>query len=133
MQTAIRYSKRISSLLIMLMVVLSTAINCTEDDDDGYGDNNGNNGGNNGGNSNGSTVTIRYYSFSPATITMTAGTTVTWRNTDEMAHTVTSDEGLFDSGLIDPNESFSLKFDSTGTFDYHCTPHPEMTATVVVN
>lgn len=131
MKTTISYRKKISSGLFILMVVLATAISCSEKDDDGYGDNNG---GNNGGNNNGSsTVLIQNLSFSPSTITVTAGSTVTWRNYDNMAHTVTSDEGLFDSGLLNQNGTFSFKFDSTGTYDYHCTPHPQMTASVVVN
>ncbi|HLO60147.1 MAG TPA: cupredoxin family copper-binding protein [Bacteroidales bacterium] len=108
--------------LPLLLILLSAAISCSKDSEDYSG--------NNGGN--GNTVKIQGFAFSPATISVKAGTTITWTNYDNVAHTVTSDDGLFDSGSISMNDSFSQKFDSTGTFAYHCTPHPQMTASVVV-
>ena len=63
---------------------------------------------------------------------MTVGDTVTWTNLDFVVHTATSTSGAFDSGDLDQNESFSLTFTAPGTFAYLCTPHPDMTGTVIV-
>jgi len=67
--------------------------------------------------------------FSPDSLTIKVGTTVTWINEDSYVHTVTSGasptdrSGLFDSGNLNGGESFSFKFDKAGTFDYFCIPH----------
>ncbi len=71
--------------------------------------------------------------FNPDKITVTAGTTITWTNKDGVVHTVTSDTGLFDSGNIGANGTFSHKFSTAGTYLYHCAVHPTMTGSVVVN
>ena len=73
---------------------------------------------------------IKDFSFAPLTIN--AGTTVTWVNADDEPHTVASDTGLFRSGGLDTNESFSYKFDKPGTYRIYCTIHPRMVATIVV-
>jgi plastocyanin len=78
-------------------------------------------------------VWIQSMAFNPSTITVTAGTTITWTNYDAVNHTVTSDNALFDSGTIGTNGTFSHKFATAGTFTYHCTVHPMMTASVTVN
>ena len=70
--------------------------------------------------------------FDPSTITITTGTTITWTNKDAIGHTVTSDAGIFDSGILNANGTFSYTFDTAGTFTYHCKVHPTMTASVVV-
>jgi plastocyanin len=70
--------------------------------------------------------------FMPNPLTVAAGTTVTWTNTDAIAHTSTSDSRVFDSGTISPGGSFSFAFQTPGTFPYHCTIHPGMVGTVVV-
>lgn len=70
--------------------------------------------------------------YSPGTLTVAAGTTVTWVNQDVVIHTVTSDDGLFDSGSMRPGDRFSLTFATPGTFTYACIPHPFMRGTVVV-
>jgi plastocyanin len=77
-------------------------------------------------------VWIQGLAFNPATITVNAGTTITWTNKDATTHTVTSDTDLFNSGNIGSNEAFSHTFSTTGTFPYHCSIHTFMTATVVV-
>ena len=123
MKTLKSYNRKLSAGLLVLAVVLSAVVSCSKDDeDDSGGDNNGS-----------SAVKIQNFAFSPSTITVTAGTTITWKNFDDVAHTVTSDDGLFDSGSISTNGTFSHTFNSAGTFDYHCTPHPAMTASVVAN
>jgi len=78
-------------------------------------------------------VFIQGMAFTPSTINVTAGTTITWTNNDGVAHTVTSNTGLFDSGTINPNGTYSHLFSTAGTFPYKCTIHPSMTASVVVN
>jgi plastocyanin len=71
--------------------------------------------------------------YSPATLSVKAGTTVTWVNKDTTAHTVTSTTGLFDSGRIDPGGSYRYTFTQPGTQQYYCTYHTWMKATVVVS
>lgn len=82
--------------------------------------------------SEGSEIEIEDFAYVPATITIKAGTTVTWTNKDSVRHTATSDTGLFDSGLFGKGESFSYTFTEAGTFTYFCTPHPYMKGTVIV-
>jgi plastocyanin len=77
-------------------------------------------------------VSIRNFAFAPQQISVKAGTKVTWTNNDSTAHTVTSDSGAFSSGTLNPGSSFSFVFNTPGTFSYHCSIHPSMTATVVV-
>jgi len=76
--------------------------------------------------------------FDPQTITVQAGTTVVWDNTDGAAHTVTSGkdaspDGVFDSGLIDAGKSFKFTFNSPGKQDYFCMVHPWMIGSVEVS
>jgi len=81
-------------------------------------------------------VVIGPMSYTPQTIAVAAGTTVTWFNTDSIAHTVTSDADtgvIFDSGPIEPGASWSFTFDGpAGSYPYHCTFHPGMTGVVQV-
>ena len=79
-------------------------------------------------------VAIQNFAFFPREIRVRAGTTVTWVNceTNGTAHTSTSDTGVWGSPLLQPTATFSFTFTQVGTFPYHCTPHPFMTATVVV-
>jgi plastocyanin len=78
-------------------------------------------------------VWIQGMAFSPSTITVNAGTTITWTNKDAVSHTVTSSSGLFNSGNISTNVTYSFKFSTAGSYSYYCAIHPSMTATVVVN
>ena len=70
--------------------------------------------------------------FSPASLTIAVGDTVTWRNADDRPHTVTSSDGTFDSGNLDEGQGFSFTFTEPGTYAYLCEYHPEMQATIVV-
>jgi plastocyanin len=58
--------------------------------------------------------------------------TITWQNNDKVPHTATADDGSWDTGNISPGSSKALTFAVAGTFAYHCTVHPMMKATVVV-
>lgn len=78
------------------------------------------------------TVLIQGNSFNPDTLTVKVGQKVTWTNNDSYAHTVTSDNGTFNSGNLAAGQSFSFTFDKVGTFSYHCSIHTFMTAKVVV-
>ena len=77
-------------------------------------------------------VELSNFSFKPEDITITAGTTVTWSNKDAATHTVTSDDEFFDSGNLSKGDTFQYTFNQTGTFDYHCTLHPNMKGKVIV-
>jgi nitrite reductase (NO-forming) len=71
--------------------------------------------------------------YSVNVLTIPVGTTVTWTNNDQgMAHTVTSVDGLFDSGFLDEGDTWSFTFEEPGEFEYLCTPHPWMRAKVIV-
>jgi plastocyanin len=80
----------------------------------------------------GQAVTVQNMAFNPATLTIPKGTTVTWTNSDPVAHTVTASGGAFNSGHLNPGQTFSHTFDQAGTFDYQCTYHPYMKGTIVV-
>ena len=77
-------------------------------------------------------VKIDNFSFTPTTLTVAAGTTVTWTNSDDVPHTVVSDDKLFKSKVLDTDEKFSYTFTKPGTYPYFCSVHPKMTGTVVV-
>jgi plastocyanin len=77
-------------------------------------------------------VVIKDFMFNPTLLTVKAGSTVTWTNMDDEPHAVTSDTGLFKSGGMDTNESFSYKFGKAGTYHFTCSIHPRMVGTIVV-
>jgi plastocyanin len=77
-------------------------------------------------------VVMRNLAYGTPALQISAGTTVVWVNEDVVPHTVTADDGSFDSGLIDPNASWSRTFDAAGTIAYHCIPHPFMMGSVTV-
>jgi len=79
------------------------------------------------------TVSIRDFSFDPGQITVAPGTTVTWTNEGPSPHTTTADDGSWDSGELQQGEDFSFTFDKPGTYTYHCSIHPDMTASVKVS
>lgn len=70
--------------------------------------------------------------FTPLRIEVAPGTTVTWTNDDPVAHTVTANDGSFDSGLLDSGKSWSRTFSTPGEYNFYCTPHPFMKGVVVV-
>jgi plastocyanin len=74
------------------------------------------------------------WSFSPASLTIEPGTTVTWVNRSTFAHQVTAEDLNFeDSGLIEPGDSFTITFTEPGTYHYRCSPHPGMEGEIVVS
>jgi plastocyanin len=78
------------------------------------------------------TVKIDNFSFSPATVTVPAGTTVRWTNADDIPHTIVSDDKSFKSKALDTDDQFTYTFTKPGTYTYFCGLHPKMTAKIVV-
>jgi plastocyanin len=77
-------------------------------------------------------VVMKDFMFAPAALTVKAGSVVSWTNQDNEPHTVASDAGVFRSGALDTNESFSFKFDKPGTYHFLCSIHPYMVGTITV-
>lgn len=80
-------------------------------------------------------VEIKDYAYAPDVITIKKGTTVTWTNQDTTRHNIAPDEGTTDfkaSKLLAKGESYSVTFNTVGTFSYYCTPHPYMKGKVIV-
>jgi amicyanin len=81
----------------------------------------------------GTGVSITNFAFTPATLTVRVGDTVTWTNHDEEPHTIVANDGSFHSPGLDVNAVYSFTFTQPGSFDYACGIHPFMHGTVVVN
>ncbi|HEV7421299.1 MAG TPA: cupredoxin family copper-binding protein [Mycobacterium sp.] len=77
-------------------------------------------------------VNIDNFAFVPATLTIKAGSTVTWTNKDEDPHTVVADGGTFRSQALSSGGTYSFTFPAAGTFDYVCSVHPFMHGSVEV-
>ena len=77
-------------------------------------------------------VDIAGFAFSPESVAVAVGDTVTWSNADAQNHTATANGGSFDTGTIGGGTSKSVTFSTAGTFAYHCKIHPSMTGTIVV-
>jgi plastocyanin len=83
--------------------------------------------------SHGHEVSIVDFAFQPGATIVHVGDTVTWANSGGVSHTVTSDAGAFDSGILQPGGSYSQTFNTPGVYPYHCEIHPQMTGMVIVN
>ncbi len=78
-------------------------------------------------------IDIKSFAFSQLTLTVKMGDTVVWTNKDSAGHTVTSDSGNeLNSGTLSNGQSYSHTFNTAGTFEYHCAPHPFMKAKIIV-
>lgn len=77
-------------------------------------------------------VKIANFTFDPPTLTVKAGTTVTWINADDIPHLVSEKDGKFHSSALDTNDKFSQTFSTAGTVEYFCAIHPHMTGRIVV-
>ena len=80
----------------------------------------------------GTSVTIDNFTFTPQELTVAVGTTVIWKNNDDIPHTVTATDKSFKSKALDTDDSYSFTFTTAGTYDYFCSLHPHMTGKVVV-
>jgi plastocyanin len=137
--------KKLLVLLIACLALGLTFAACGDDDDD---DDGGGSAGTttteqtdtgaappSGGGGGATTVDMKDIKFVPKDVTVKAGTTITWTNSDEVPHTVTKDGGpggQFDSGNIEPGATFELTADVPGTVDYVCTIHPGQAGTFTV-
>jgi plastocyanin len=134
MKSSFRNTQRLLSGIAFLLAILIIPVSCNKSS--GFYGSTGNTGNTGGTGSTGGPgpdeVFIQGMTFSPSTLTVSAGTTVTWTNKDAISHTVTSDTGLFDSGTLAANGTFNFTFMTEGTYTYHCKIHPGMTASVVV-
>lgn len=116
-------------ILGLLALGLTTLAGCS-----GSGKTGGTGGGSTPGGTGGggsASVTIKDFAFSPASLDVAVGETVTWTNEDSAPHTVTGDDGI-DSGNLALGKSFTHTFKSAGTFSYRCSIHPDMTGAVTV-
>jgi plastocyanin len=77
-------------------------------------------------------VDIADFKYMPETIEVSAGSTVTWTNSDTAPHTATADDSSFDTGDLDKGDSADVTFDEPGEFTYYCRFHAFMKATVEV-
>jgi amicyanin len=77
-------------------------------------------------------VKIDNFTFNPPSLTVTAGTTVTWKNEDDIPHTVASTTRAFKSKALDTDDSYTFTFTTPGVYEYFCSIHPHMTGKIVV-
>jgi plastocyanin len=77
-------------------------------------------------------IVMKDFDFSPMAVTITAGSTVTWKNLDGEPHTVASRDGLFRSPALDQDDTYQFKFDHPGIYEYICSIHPKMMGVVTV-
>jgi plastocyanin len=77
-------------------------------------------------------VKIDNFAFTPATLTITAGTTVTWKNEDDSPHRIGDKNGTFKSAALDTDNTFSHTFAAPGEYPYICTIHPYMAGKIIV-
>jgi amicyanin len=78
------------------------------------------------------TAKIDNFTFEPATLTVKAGTTVTWTNEDDIPHTVVATNKAFRSKALDTEDKYSFTFTTPGSYEYFCSLHPYMKAMVTV-
>lgn len=77
-------------------------------------------------------VSTANFAYGPGTVRIKAGDSVQWTNSDLAGHTVTADQGAFDSRSMSKGKTFTHTFSQKGTFEYHCALHPSMKGTVIV-
>ena len=77
-------------------------------------------------------IQIDNFHYSPPTLVVAPGTTVTWTNDDDSPHSVREKDGKFKSTALDTDDKFSFTFTTPGTFEYFCSLHPKMQGTIVV-
>ncbi len=113
--------------VIIMAFIIAGNISCSKSGSNGYNNNPP------PGGTSANTVDIYGMTFKPATLTVKAGTKITWTNSDGYAHTVTADDGsTFSSGNLAGGSTFNFTPASAGTFNYHCNIHPGMTGKIVV-
>jgi plastocyanin len=122
----IRTTKR-RRLVATAALLTAIVLGACSDDDGGGGPANGSAG------NDGNAVVIEDFAFKPGDLEIAAGTTVTFTNKDEFAHTATAKDKSFDSGSLDPDATFEHTFETAGTFEFLCAIHNSMTGTITVS
>jgi len=84
------------------------------------------------GAANSAAIQIDNFHYTPPSLVVTPGTTVTWTNADDSPHTVREKDGKFKSAALDTDDSFSQTFTAPGEYEYFCSIHPYMTGKIVV-
>ena len=79
-----------------------------------------------------SAIAIDNFTFNPQSLTIKAGTTVTWTNKDDIPHAIAAADKSFRSKALDTDDAYSFTFTTPGTYQYFCSLHPHMTGTIVV-
>lgn len=133
MKNLIGSKSRLLTGIAVVFAILSISNSCSKPMD--YTNVTGNTTGGTKGGSGGpgtNEVWIEGMAFNPSTITVAAGTTITWTNKDLVPHTATSTTGVFNSPSLSNGGSYSFMFTTIGIYPYYCAVHPSMTATVVV-
>jgi len=80
-----------------------------------------------------SAVSLKNLAFYPSVLNIKIGTKVRWTNKDVVNHTIVSDSGTFNSGILSPGQSFSFTFNKLGSVNYHCTIHPAMKGLIIIH
>ena len=77
-------------------------------------------------------IEIKDFGFNPSSLTIRSGVKITWAQEDSVRHTIVSDTALFESPELAKGETFSFTFTQLGTYTYHCSLHPSMIGTIIV-
>ncbi len=123
MKISILSKIRSTIYLGIILTIISISISCTKTSTDP---------GTGGTQPGANEVWMQGMAFTPATITVSVGTTIKWTNKDSYTHNVTSATSVFSSGPVSGGATFSFKFTAAGTYPYTCTIHPGMAGTVIV-
>ena len=143
---------RISALALVAILALVPLSGCGDDDEGSSGDSAAESGSVYGGGSgsdadsapeeegasgdaaatNAASVEIVEFAYDPVDVTVKVGGTIEWTNSDTAPHTATAEDDSFDTGSLDKGDTAKITFDEAGTFEYICTFHPFMNATVEV-
>lgn len=126
-KTEVLLKKTINCIIPIMFLLLVTVNSCSKSNSDVNPANALNTGG-----VQPYTINIEKLAYSPASLTVPVNTTVTWINMDTTPHTVSGDNGLFESGSIGASQKFSYTFTNTGTFSYHCSIHLAVKAKIIV-
>lgn len=125
--TAVGTAFRVLAVLVTVVTVLFGLLACGGDAPSAGGD------GSTAAAPGSDTIVIKDFAFTPSQLTVAPGTTITVTNEDSAAHTVTADDGSFDSGNIDAGQTGKITAPSTpGSYPLTCTIHPFMTGTLIV-
>ena len=119
----------VGALCAVTILMLAALAGCGGSNSSGTSGGTGSTGG--GSSASGADVTMSNFAFSPSSVEIKAGESVTWTNEDSATHTVEGDGGI-SSGDLAKGQSYTKKFDTAGTYPYKCSIHPSMTGTVVV-